>query len=167
MNRLVSLLLSIGLLVGIGCSPKKPEVTSLQRKEAANLFKEAEFAVTIRDLPRAVGLLRQATKLCPDEGDYWLNLGNLTRKAGHVIETKSAYTSALAAYTVAYKIDKTDSAPLMRQMYVHALLGETDQAKATLKKARSAHPKDPRVLKFDEKALTEMMASPGFKELGI
>lgn len=165
MNRVVLVILSFLLAIASGCS-KKTEVTSLQRKEAATLVSEAEFAITIRDYPRAENLMRQAAELCPDNGSYLLGLGNLCRQNGKKAEAKTAFVSALEAYEDAYKTEPA-GALLMRQMYVHALLGQGDEARAVLKKARSKHPKDAEVSGFDEKALESMLADPGFKALAL
>ena len=58
--------LAVALVLGAtACKPKvkTSEITSLQRKEAATLVSEAEFAMQIRDLPRAEGLFAKATAL--------------------------------------------------------------------------------------------------------
>jgi len=167
MNRVTLIFILAFLLAGPGCSKRKPEITSLQRKEAAALVSEAEFAMAIRDYPRAEGLMRQATQLCPDNGSYWLNLGNISRKNGKKGEAKTAYGRAVTAYQDAYKEDSTNGQLLMRQMYAHALLGQFDDARAVLKKARAKHPKDSEVMGYDEKSLERMIADPAFKELAI
>ncbi len=167
MKRVSIVVLSLLLLAGSGCSKRKPEITSLQRKEAANLVSEAEFAIAIRDFPRAEGLMRQATELCPDEGGYWLTLGTLIRKSGHKSETKASYENALETYVDAYKAKPENGRLLMRQMYTHALLGDYDAARAVLKKARVAHPKDPEVMGYNEESFEKMIIDPAFKELAI
>jgi tetratricopeptide (TPR) repeat protein len=166
MKRTVLLVLSIQLAVAFGCA-KKPEVTSMQRKEAAALVSEAEFAITIRDYPRAETLMQQAVELCPDNGSYFLSLGNLSLKNGKKPEAKKAFGSALEAYQDAYKADPTDGSQLMRQMYVQALLGNADDARKLLRRAKDKHPKNPEVNGFDEKALDRMLADPGFKAMAL
>ena len=58
----------LSLLAVTGCKPKSASITSLQRKEAASLISEAEFALTIRELARAEKLLTQACALEFDNG---------------------------------------------------------------------------------------------------
>jgi tetratricopeptide (TPR) repeat protein len=167
MKRITLVALVSLLLVGSGCSKKKPEITSLQRKEAANLVNEAEFAIAIRDFPRAEGLMRQAAVHCPDNGSYWLNLGTLTRKSGKKSEAKSSYEKAVVAYADAYMAEPDNGKLLMRQMYAHALLGQFDQARAVLKKARAKHPKDQEVMSDDDSSFDRMLGDKAFKELAI
>ena len=80
MTRVILIFASAALLLAAGCKPKTKAITSLERKEAANLVSEARFAITLRDDARAEGLLAQAAQLCPDTGDYWLNLGMTRRR---------------------------------------------------------------------------------------
>lgn len=167
MKRFALCLFAGLLVVGFGCARKKTEVTPLQRKQAAALVSEAEFATTIRDLARAEKLYREATQLCPDEGGYWLSLGVICRKAGKTGGARQAYESALQAYEDAYDANPKDGSLLMRQVYANALLGRIDDAKAVLKKARKTHPNDPQVAGYDESNLTRMLADPTFKALAL
>jgi Flp pilus assembly protein TadD len=167
MKRFVLPLIAIVLFVGAGCGRKKPQVTDLQRKQAAGMVSEAEFAVTIRDFPRAEKLLRQATETCPDNAGYWFNLGTVCRRLDKKDEAKKAYEGAIAAYEDAFAANPKNPAPLMRQVYVYALLGRTDEAQATLKKAHKTFPEDEQVRGFDEDTLKQMLADPSFKALAI
>ena len=166
MKRAVLFHLSFLLVLVSGCT-KKIEVTSLQRKEAAALVSEAEVAITIRDFPRAETLMQQAVKLCPDNGSYALSLGNILVKTGKKPEAKKVFSSALQAYQAAYKADPTDGSLLMRQMYVQALLGQGDEARKLLRKAKDKHPKNSEVSGFSENALEQMLADPGFKAMAL
>src|SRR5690606_21628449 len=134
----------VGLFAAFGCS-KKPEITPLQRKQAATLVSEAEFAITIRDFARAEDLMRQAAELCPDEGSYWMALGNLTKRNNKPAEARKAYEQCVKVYAAAYKETPENGKLLMRQMYAEALLGHADKARALMKKAREKHPKDPEI----------------------
>lgn len=154
------------LLVYTGCT-KKAEPTPLQRKEAATLVSEAEFALAIRDYPRAEDLMRQATALCPDDGSYWMTLGNLTKRNDKRADARQAYAQAAEAYAAAYKKAPTNSKLLLQQMYAEALLGHSDKARALIKKAREKHPQDAGLQAFDDAALDRMLSNPSFKELAL
>src|SRR4051812_27367951 len=99
MTQRVQTFLAIGvLLLGAGCKPKVKEISSLQRREAESLASEAKFALSVRDVARAETSLARATALCPDVGDYWLELGRCRVKLGNRGAAKEAYKSALAVY---------------------------------------------------------------------
>src|SRR5688572_27242500 len=54
----------IFLVLAIGCTPRKP-VTERDRKEAAHLVSEAQFAMTMREWTRAEELLAKAVRVAP------------------------------------------------------------------------------------------------------
>jgi tetratricopeptide (TPR) repeat protein len=166
-DRVTVVLLGWAMLFSSGCKPKPAEISSLQRKQGANFVSEAEFAVTLRDFARAEDLYRQATEACPDNGEYWLNLGGCRRRLEKRTEAKKAYESALAAYRDAYALDAHDPVALIQQVYVLALLGRTDAARAVLAKARSAHADDARVRNLTDAAFDQMLADPNFKALAL
>lgn len=165
MSRLLSLVLvSTVLLAGCG---RKAEITPLQRKQAAALVSEAEFALTIRDFARAEKLLVEATELVSDNGSYWVMLGNLAKHNSHLDVAKQAYTAGAKAFAAAYKAEPTSGKLLMRQMYCEALLGHHDQAKKVLKEARAKHLAEPEIKAFDDAAYDRMLANPNFNELAL
>ena len=133
MKKLVLILTGLALLFAAGCGRRSaPEITSLQRKEAASLASEAEFAVTVRDLARAEKVLTKATALCPDAGDYWLGLGSIRMRLGNREGAKQAYQSAFDAYGDDAKQEKADGTPGLQQVHVLALLGRVDEARKLL-----------------------------------
>lgn len=163
----VAVLFAIPLLF-IGCKPKAKNIPPVQRKEAATLVSEAQFAMTIRDFARAEPLLDKAAKLCPDVGDYWLNLGVVRRRLDDKSGAKSAFESALHAFQDAYKIDAKQSDALLKQIYVLALLGRPDEARRTLEKARKNAPEDPAIRTFAERnELDQLLQDPSFKEVAL
>ena len=83
------------VLGAAGCRPPPKEITSLQRKEAATLVSEAEFALQLKDLARAEGLLAKAADLCPDTGKYWVDLGSVRVRLGKKDAARTAYLAAL------------------------------------------------------------------------
>lgn len=167
MKRRSLVVLALVLLLAVTGCGKKPEITPLQRKQAAALVSEAEFAITIRDFARAEDLMRQAAELCPDDGSYWMALGNLTKRNGKPAEARKAYEQCVEVYAAAYKETPQNGKLLMRQMYAEALLGHVDKARALVKKARENHAQDPEISAFDEAALERMLKNPNFKELAL
>jgi tetratricopeptide (TPR) repeat protein len=164
MSRLIAPLLLCLLVFATGCGPK---ITSLQRKEAANLVSEAQFATTMRDWARAEELLAKATQLCPDNGEYWLNLGSVRRRLDNLSGARKAYEQAAAAYGDAYKADPKDPQPLMQQVYVYSLLQQEKKALKALERAQQDHSANPNVRNFTPETLTRMREDPGFKDLAI
>ena len=157
------------LLLGAGCKPRAKEITSLQRREAASLASEAQFALSVRDVARAEATYARAAVLCPDWGDYWLELGRCRVKLGNRGTAKDAYKSALAAYEADAKRDAANRGPaLLRQIYVLALLGRADDARAVLAKALKDDPGNRGLREFAEaKQLDELLASAEFKAAAL
>ncbi len=165
MKSLTVLLSALVLLCAAGCAPK---ITSLQRKTAANLASEAQFALTLRDWPRAEDLLQKATALCPDNGEYWLNLGTVRRRTDNLAGARKAYVSAAKTYGAAYKAgDRQEPQLLLQQVYVYSLLGQNKDAQKVLKQARADHPDYPGVRNFTDDALARMLSEPNFKALAL
>jgi tetratricopeptide (TPR) repeat protein len=167
MARVTLILLGIALLADAGCKPKAPKVTPLQRKEAAHLQSEAEFAISLRDLPRAEDLYAKATATCPDDSDLWISLGACRRKQNNLEGARKAYESALKASKDAYRADSKDPAPVFQQIYVLTLLGRIDDAKALADKAQQDHGNDPRARNFSRDAIDRMLTNETFKGLAL
>ncbi len=165
--RNLSVLLAAVMLVSPACKQKK-EITSLQRKEAATLVSEAQFAVQVKDYARAEGALAKAAELCPDTGKYWVDLGSTRARLGKRDAARTAYQSALTAYQDEAKEKPDDVAPVMQQIYVHALLGKPDEARSTLEKAAKKFPQNGTIRTYVEKKLIDqMLADPRFKEIAL
>ncbi len=165
MNRLlatVAILLLLGLNAGCG-----PKITPHQRKEAASLVSEAQFASTMRDWARAEDLMAKATKLCPDNGEYWLNLGSFRRRLDNLNGARSAYESAVKAFDATYKLDPRNPQPLMQQIYIYSLLGKPKDALKVLKRAHMDHADKPGVMAFTEETIDRLRQDPGFKVLAL
>ncbi len=158
----------LGLLLVGGCKPKGKEVTSLQRKEAATLVSEAQFAVQLKDYARAEGLLAKAADLTPDTGRYWVDLGAMRVRLGKKDLARAAYKAGLAAYEAAAKEDPKDPQPVLQQVYVLSLLGRVDDARAVLAKALKLFPDERSVKSFTEgKQIDKMVSDPRFKEIAL
>lgn len=163
----ISIAVAVLLFLGVGCG-KKPEITSLQRKEAASLLSEAQFALTLRDLPRAEGLLAKATAVCPDMGDSWVSLGSVRMKLGQRDAAKSAYKQALAVFEEAAAKNKADAEPVLQQVTVLALLGRVGEARALAEKLPARFPTNRNVRMYVEgKNLERLLADPKFKEVAF
>jgi Flp pilus assembly protein TadD len=165
--------LAVVVLCGTpGCSPTSKEITSLQRKEAATLDSEAQFALQLKDLARAEGLLVKAAELCPDTGKYWVDLGSIRVRLGKKDAARTAYQGALQAYEGAAANAKAgaapDPGPWLQQVYVLALLGRVDDARSVLAKAQKKFPESRAVRSFVEgKQIDKMIADPSFKLIAL
>lgn len=166
-RRLLTFAAVSALIVACGCKPKAREITSLQRKEAATLVSEAEFALQLRDVARAEGLYAKAAALCPDTGEFWQALGELRVRRGNKDAARAAYKSALTAYEELGAGGKAPQ-PLLQQVYVLALLGRVDDARTVLAKAQKKFPDHRAVRGFTEGGRFErMIADPQFKEIAL
>ncbi len=165
--KLLSLCLVLALTVfSAGCGKK--EITPLQRKQAANLASEAQFAVTVRDFARAEGLFAQAATLCPDNGLYWISLGAARVKLDKKPAARDAYKRALDAFKEAAAADQTDTEAALQQVYALALLGRVDEARALQDKLLSKRPDDRDIRAFvEEKRLDRMLEDPQFKQTAL
>lgn len=156
------------LTIATGCGAKKKEVTELQRKQAAHLASEAQFAMTIKDYAGAEGSLAKAIELTPDEGGLWVTLGAVRMKQGRRDAAKDAYKRALGAYELEASEAKADPEPRLKQVYVLALLGRKDDGRSLLDKAAKQFPNNRDVKLFIEsQQLERMQSDPAFKEMAL
>jgi Flp pilus assembly protein TadD len=163
MSRRVALVLA-AVVVLSGCRAR--EITSLQRKEAANVISEADFAVNMKEWSRAEGLFTKAADLCPDDGAIWVNLGITRMRLHDSSGAKSAYKSALKAYKNDSESDPTNSLPAIRRAYVLVILGRADDARSVIDKAYARNPEDRRLRSFVEaNGIDKILADPELKEL--
>ena len=163
MTPRVALLLAAAVVLA-GCRAR--EITSLERMEAANMVSEADFAVTLRDWPRAEGLFTKAAETCPDEGDIWINLGIVRMRMHNPDGARYAYKAALADYRDDFKKDSSDSVPVIRQAYLLVILGRPDDAHSLIDKTYAKYPDNRRLKNFVEVGgLDKIIADPGLKEI--
>lgn len=162
------LLIALALLTAAGCKPKVRHSTDFERKQAANLASEAQFAITLRDFARAEPLLDKATQLCPDVFDGWMQLAAVRIKLGDKSKARPAYEGALNACRAAYAGDPKAFDARLQEVYVLALLGRVDDARDALTKAQKALPDNRQIQGFIEsKQLDQILQDPGFKELAL
>lgn len=167
MRRVVLVLVGLGLPWWAGCKPKAAGITPLQRKQAASLVSEADFAVTMKDLPRAEALYRQALELGPDMPVHWQNLGIIQRKQGNLKGARSAYQQALALYADEYKARRKPES-LVQQVWLLSLLGRNGDAEKLIRRAQADHPDDPVIRQLaDPKKLDAMRHSPDFLAIAL
>ena len=160
-SRASLVLLAVGLLGGC-----HKEISSLDRKEAASTVSEAEFAINLRDWPRAEGLYAKATELCPDNGDYWMSLGMVRMRAGERDGARTAYKKALSAFKDKQDVPGDETEIVVREAYVLVLLGRADEARSLVDKARARRPDDRKLGSFvDSRTIDRIIADPGTKEL--
>jgi len=158
------LVLAAAALALAGCRPR--EITSLQRKEAANVLSEAEFAVTLHDWKRAEGLYAKAADLCPDDGNSWLNLGIVRMHLADRGGARSAYKSALSAYEAASDRNPANSQVVLRRAYVLVILGRAGEARRAVDRALAKYPEDWRLRNFvDNRGVDGLVSDPALKEV--
>jgi tetratricopeptide (TPR) repeat protein len=169
MSKIVLLLVSwLSVLALTGCQPQSARITSLQRKAAASLISEAEFALTIREFVRAEKLLTQASALEFDNGKTWISLGMVRVRLGRKPAAKAAYESALQAYQEAYALEPKSAQLYLQQVYVLALLGRIPEARRVLTEIQQKHGTDPAVRSFVQtRQLDAMVQAPLFKEIAL
>jgi tetratricopeptide (TPR) repeat protein len=163
MTSRLALVLAAALALA-GCRAR--EISSTDRKEAANIASEAEFAVTLKDWPRSEGLYTKATALCPDQGEYWVRLGVVRMRLHNPGGAKDAYKSALSAYTDDIRRDPANTLAVIRSASVLVILGRLDDARSLIDQAYAKNPGDRRLKEFVEaKGLDKIAADPGLKEV--
>lgn len=163
----LNFILCVGIVLGFaGCGEKK--VTETQRKEAALLVSEAQFASTLRNYQEAETLLARASEITPDDAALWVSLGSVRKRLGQTGPAKQAYEKALKVYQVEAKEKKNDADPVLQQIHVLALLGRVDDARRLQEKALQQFPEDRDVRAFvNEKRLDRFLADPQFKQVAI
>jgi tetratricopeptide (TPR) repeat protein len=156
----------VALVLWVGCARQKP-ITERDRKEAAHLVSEAQFALSVREWTRAEGLFVKAVQVAP-HGDYWLSLGATRLKLNNRAGAKEAYQSALKEYEFEAVRQNARAEPWLKQAYVLALLGRNDDSRALLAKAAKHFPNDSQVRAFgDPKEFEKMIASQKFKDMAL
>lgn len=159
----LALVLAAGVVLS-GCRAK--EITKLERDEAANVVSEAEFALTMKDWPRAEGLYAKAAALTPDQGETWVRLGVVRVRMNNPGGAKDAYKSALSAFEDDYKLHPERTGSVIREATVLVILGRVDEARSVVDKAYAKSPDDRRLRSFVEmKGVDKIIADPGLKEI--
>lgn len=166
-SRLLPLFLLGLLLLGSGCGGNRKVVTERDRKEAAALLSEAQFAMSVRQWQRAEGLLAKAVQLVPD-GEAYITLGSARVRLNDRKAAKDAYRSALKVFEDEAARDSARADPWLKQIYVLALLGRMDDSRATAAKALKKFPNDARVKSFsDPKQFDRMVGMQSFKDMAL
>jgi Flp pilus assembly protein TadD len=159
----LALVLAVGVVLA-GCRAR--EITSIERKEAANILSEAQFAVALKDWSRAEGLYAKAAALCPDQGETWSGLGVARMRLHNPSGARDAYKSALAAYRDDMKRDPSNSMPVIRSASLLVILGRADEARSLVDGAFAKNPGDRRLQNFVEmKGVDKIAADPVIREV--
>ncbi|HEY1848814.1 MAG TPA: hypothetical protein VGG37_06395 [Opitutaceae bacterium] len=157
-------LLAVLAAIASGCH--RHEITQHDRMEAANAASEAEFAVSIKDLPRAEGLYVKAVALCPDDAETWIRLGVVRVQLHEGDGARKAYKSALEAFKDDFSKNPTHTASVMRAATVLVILGRPEEARSLVDKAYAKVPDDRRLKAFvEDRGLDRIMADPGVKSI--
>ncbi len=167
--RPVHFILCAGVVLGFtACGEKQSPVTDLQRKEAALLISEAQFASTLRNHEEAESLLARAAAVTPDDAALWISLGSVRKRLGQDGPAKQAYERALKLYQAETKAKKAEADPLLQQIHVLALLGRVEEARGLQEKALAQFPEDRDVRAFvQEKRLDRFLADPQFRQIAL
>ena len=166
MRKLSWMCLAMCGLLLVGCRDKPKEVSKMARAEASTLASEAEFAFQVRDYARSEAALVRATELDPDIPFYWMDLGAARLKQGNRDGARKAYEHALKIHQKAYKRDKTNPTPLLRQMETLIYLGRHDKARDLWTKTLKDFPEHPEVKHFDKtRAVETLINDPGVRDL--
>jgi Flp pilus assembly protein TadD len=164
MRRGAALALAAAALALAGCHRR--EITAIERAEAANVVSEGDFAVNLRDWPRAEGLYAKAAGLCPDQGEIWVNLGIVRMRMHNRDGARTAFRAALSAYGDDIDLRPNDSMAVLRKAYVLVILGRAEEAKGIVNKAYARLPEDRRLRNFIEaNGLEKLVADPSTKEI--
>jgi tetratricopeptide (TPR) repeat protein len=167
MKRLFIVSACVAALFFAGCSRQPKEVTPAAKAEAASLLSEAQFAMQIREFPRAEELIDRALKLRDDVPEYWVSLGMARRRQDNKSGARKAYEQALEMHSDLYKKDKAPE-QLVQQSFVLALLGKNDDALKLLQKGLKDHPDSAVIKKMaDPRGLPRTFQSADFKALAL
>ncbi len=168
MKKVLFLVFAAAFLVLAGCKPKPKEISQLERKKGANFASEAQFAMTMRDYPRAEGLLAQAAQQCPDDSGYWIALGQSRILQNNKAGAKEAYTHALDAVVDAAKQEPKEPEHYVQQIGILALLGQPEKARVTADEMAKKFPDDLKVRQFiSRKEIDQMLADPTMKRFSV
>ncbi|HEY1794125.1 MAG TPA: tetratricopeptide repeat protein [Opitutaceae bacterium] len=164
-TRRAGLFLAAAAVLASGCH-KNRVVTAHDREEAANLVSDAEFAVTIKDFPRAEDSYRKAAGFTPDDGEIWIRLGIVRLDLHDISGARKAYKRAVSAFQDDFGKDHTRRVSAMRAAMVLVLLGRPDEARAYAAKCADQAPGDQDLRRFvDQKGVDRILADPEMKKI--
>ena len=143
------------------------DVPKIVAAEAANLVREASFALQIRDYARAEKSLARAVELRSDIPDWWFSLGSACKRQAKTGDARFAYKKALALFEKRYEAT-TNVADLQQQLIMLVLLGREDDARKLLEQSGKKQP-DQLMLKrlFDGKFIDQLLRDPNIQQLKL
>lgn len=153
------LILVAGLgLVLAGCKDKPKEISTAARAEAAQNASEGEFAIQIRDYPRAEDLFDKATQLDPEIPRYWKELGAARRHRDDNKGARKAYERARELAALEYKrSEKKSISAGFGEVEAYVLLNRPDDARKALERLGKEHPDDPQLKAFVDNKIVDRM----------
>ena len=155
------------LAVAAGCAAKRKVPTEREQKEAALYASEGQFALNMKQWPRAEENYLKAARASP-EGNYYLSLGLARLRQNKRSEAKAAYEEAVRAFADDAVRAPDFSEAWLRQAFVLAALGRMDESRAVIAQAAKKFPNDAKVRALtDPKAFEQMIAAPNFKEVAL
>ena len=155
------------LALAAGCGAKRKVPTEREQKQAALYASEGQFALNMKQWPRAEELYGKAAEASP-EGNYFLSLGVARLRQNKRSEAKAAYEQAVRAFADDAVRAPNYSEAWLRQAFVLAVLGRMDDSRAILAKAAKLFPNDSKVRALaDPKGFEQMIAAPNFKEVAL
>ena len=155
------------LTLATGCGAKRKVPTEREQKQAALYASEGQFALNMKQWPRAEENYLKAAQASP-EGNYYLSLGLARLRQNKRSEAKAAYEEAVRAFADDAVRAPDFSEAWLRQAFVLAALGRMDESRAVIAQAAKKFPNDAKVRALtDPKAFEQMIAAPNFKEVAL
>ena len=91
----------------------------------------------------AEAALREAIAMAPEQHLSWSNLGDVLFVAGRQAEAREAYATAKALVEKQLAVNPGDPGMQMDHAWIHAMLGEREEALLEITRALAAAPDDP------------------------
>jgi len=95
------------------------------------------------EFEKSVATQRQALELTPGQAFLWLNLADSLHFAGHVEESEAAFRNARDLSLKMLSVDASDSEAIVMLAWTQHMLGESQEALATVKRGLQIDPSDP------------------------
>ncbi len=141
----LALVLSSGLLVFTSCTHSARNQNGLDSQQ---LPAEITAALNAKDYAKAQTLAAEATHNNPDFTEAWVGYGMASVKLGETNRARQAYERALSLYQAHHRQHPAEANPVVQQIFLLELLGQSDKAETLLKFAQTNYPSDQQVSTF-------------------
>ena len=101
------------------------------------------------EFQKSVAMQRQAVELTPGDETLWLNLADSLHFAGQAEDSAAAFRTARELSLKILSVDASDSEAMVTLAWTQHMLGENQEALATVKKVLEIDPGDPYGYYFD------------------